>query len=129
LKNDNNELYDVVGRSREEASVWYVVKDLGASLGETGRMDPRRGFIDGFEREPFITTVDQGRVRFGYHGRHQELLDRISVADVHWTCERLQKITDRQLRDAFRAGNYTDDVTTRYIARIRQKVDEGLKLQ
>jgi hypothetical protein len=129
LKNDNNELYDVVGRPREEASRWYVVKDLGASLGETGRMDPRRGFIDGFEREPFIETVDQGRVRFGYRGRHQELVDSVSVDDVRWTCERLRKITDRQLREAFRAGNYSAEVATRYIARIRQKIDDGLKLK
>jgi hypothetical protein len=129
LKNDNNELYDVVGRPRDGAPRWYVVKDLGASLGETGRIDPRRGFIDGFEREPFIAIVDQGRVRFGFRGRHQELLERIGVDDVHWMCERLQKITDRQLREAFRAGNYSDELTTRYVARIRQKIDEGLKLR
>src|SRR5205814_4929343 len=57
LKNQNNELYDVVGEPREGARRWYVVKDLGASLGETGRMDPRRSYVEGFEREPFITGV------------------------------------------------------------------------
>ena len=40
----------------------------------------------------------------------------------------LQKITDRQWPDAFGAGNDNGDVTTRYIARIRQKIDEGLRL-
>ena len=130
LKNENNELYQVNGPARERASRWYVVKDLGASLGETGRMDPRRGDIDSFEREPFIRGVGtDGVVRFAYRGRHQELLDHIRVEDVRWVCERLQKIPDAQLREAFRAGHFDQDVTARYLARIHQKVDQGLALR
>jgi hypothetical protein len=129
LKNDNNQLYDVVGERREGASRWYVVKDLGASLGETGRMDPRRGYVDGFEREPFITGVSERRVTFGFRGRHQELLDHIGADDVRWTCERLRRITDSQWKDAFKAGGFTDEQTTRYVARIKQKIDEGLALR
>ena len=131
LKNDNNELYEVEGSRRETARYWYVVKDLGATLGETGRMDPKRGDIASFERAPFIRGVDgDGHVRFNFRGRHQELLrDRIGVEDVRWICERLQRLSDRQLRDAFNAGHFSDEVTTRYIARLRQKIDEGLALQ
>jgi hypothetical protein len=128
LKSQNNAVYEVVGAPREGARRWFVVKDLGASLGETGRMDPRRGYIEGFEREPFITGVDKGWVQFGFRGRHQELLDRIGVEDVRWICQRLKKITDRQWHDAFRAGNYTSDLTARYLARIREKIDDGLRL-
>jgi hypothetical protein len=105
------------------------VKDLGASLGETGRMDPRRGYIDGFEREPFITGVENGFVVFAFRGRHQELLTRIGVDDVRWACERLRQISDRQWRDAFRAGHFTGEVTARYVSRIRRKITEGLELR
>jgi hypothetical protein len=129
LKDDNNTLYDVEGAPREGASRWYVVKDLGASLGETGRMEPRRGYIDGFEREPFVTGVKDGKVEFGFRGRHQDLLDAVGVDDVRWICERLQKLSDRQLHDAFKAGNFSEEVAARYISRIRQKVKEGLALQ
>ena len=129
LKNENNELYEVVGEATEGARLWYVVKDLGASLGETGRMDPRRGYVEGFEREPFITGVEDGRVKFGFRGRHQELLQHIAVDDVRWTCNRLTKVTDRQWSDAFHAGGFTDAQTTRFVARIRQKIDEGLALR
>jgi len=129
LKNQNNEVYDVVGERREQARRWFVVKDLGASLGETGRFDPRRGYIDGFEREPFITGTENGFATFGFRGRHQELLQHISVADVRWMCERLQRLTDRQWRDAFRAGNYSEETTARYVTRIRQKITEGLELR
>jgi hypothetical protein len=129
LKNQNNTLYEVTGAPAEQAQRWYVVKDLGATLGETGRMDPRRGYIEGFERQRFISGVRDGFAVFDFNGRHQELLQRIGVADVHWICERLEKLTDRQWRDAFRAGNYTDEITARYLARIRQKIKEGLELQ
>src|SRR6185503_13364415 len=66
LKDDNNALYDVEGAARNRPGRWYVVKDLGATLGETGKMDPRRGYIDGFEKEPFITGVDGRKVQFGF---------------------------------------------------------------
>ena len=129
LKNQNNTLYEVIGEPRENATQWYVVKDLGATLGETGRMDPRRGYIDGFERERFIVGVDDGRVRFGFRGRHQELLANITVEDVRWACDRLRKVSDRQWADAFRAGNFSEDLTRRYVTRIQQKITQGLELK
>ena len=35
----------------------------------TRRMDPRRGSNEGFEREPFITGVENGLAVFAFHGR------------------------------------------------------------
>jgi hypothetical protein len=129
LKDVNNEIFEVQGRPREGASRWFVVKDLGATLGETGRLEPRRGYIDGFEKEPFIADAKDGRVEFGFRGRHQDLFEKVSVDDVKWTSARLLKITDRQWVDAFRAGGFTDEAAARFIARIRQKAQEGLALR
>lgn len=128
LKNDNNELYELDGESREQATRWYVVKDLGASLGETGRVDPRRGYLDGFERQPFLAGHDGQFVRFDYRGRHQELLRQIPIDHLKWACQRVLAITDRQWRDAFTAGNYDEAATARYVTRIRAKAQEGLAL-
>jgi hypothetical protein len=129
LKNDNNEMYEVKGPPRERASRWYVVKDLGASLGETGRVDPRRGSLEGFEREPFLRGRDGEFVRFAFRGRHQELLQQIRVADLKWACQRVLALTDRQWHDAFAAANYDQEITDRYVARIRAKAREGLALE
>jgi hypothetical protein len=128
LKNDNNEIYEIEGEPRERARRWYVVKDLGASLGETGRVDPRRGYLEGFEREPFLRGLEGPFVRFAFRGRHQELLQHIPVADLKWACERVLAITDRQWRDAFAAANYDRETTDRYVARIRAKAQDGLAL-
>jgi hypothetical protein len=127
LKTDNNAIYErrdgdrVVGR-------WYVVKDLGATLGTTGKIDPKRNDIGAFEQHGFITGVRHGRVEFAYRGRHQELLERVTLDDVAWMCRRLSRLTPAQWKDAFRAGGYDEDVASRYIRRIQQKVADGLAL-
>jgi hypothetical protein len=72
--------------------------------------------------------VEQGKVRFHFGGRYKHLLEDISVADVVWICERLNRLTDRQFRDAFRAGGFEASVAERYIARIKARVAEGLAL-
>jgi hypothetical protein len=106
-----------------------VVWDLGASLGETGKLFPRRNWVDGFERRGFITWIDGDRVAFDYDGRHQALLHMITPADVRWAGQRTARLTVRQWRDAFRSAHYDDEVAERSIARIRQKIDDGLALR
>jgi len=48
---------------------------------------------------------------------------------VQWTCRRLQRLTDAQLTDAFRAGGFAPETTSRFVRRIREKVKEGLALE
>jgi hypothetical protein len=127
LKDDNNALYERREGERVVAR-WYVVKDLGATLGTTGRLYPKRNDIGEFERHGFIEKVENGRVRFAYRGRHQELLRNLAPADVAWMCQRLQRLTPRQWQDAFRAGGYDEATAARYIRKIDQKVAEGLAL-
>ena len=129
LKNDNNELYDVERPREGEPRRLYIVKDLGASLGETGRVDPRRNFLEGFEREAFLKGRDGEWVRFAFRGRHQELLQRIPVAHLQWICRRVLEIQDDQWRDAFASAHYEPEETARYVARIREKAQQGLDLQ
>lgn len=126
LKNENNALYEVStdGNLRN----WYVVRDLGTALGETGRFAPQRGDPDIFERTPFITSIENGLVTFEYHGWHRELFQGITPADVQWACALLSQLNDHQWADAFRAGGYSEAVAGRFIARLRQKISEGQRL-
>ena len=128
LKQDNNEIYRVrkPGGATER---WYAVRDLGASLGETGWTGQRRNDIDQFEKQKFITGVKDGRVTFEFHGRFHDLLNVISPADVRWACEKVDRLTEAQWREAFRAGAYDEATTARYLAKIREKVQQGLALQ
>jgi hypothetical protein len=124
LKNSNNTLYELA-EPHDGAAQWYVVRDLGTALGETGRLNPTRSDPDLFERTGFIKTVKGGFVEFDYHGLHQGLFkDRIAPDDVRWADRLLQKVSDEQLHEAFRAGGYERGVADRFIRRLRAKARE-----
>ena len=133
LKDSNNSIYDVTaalpGAPAITPARWFLVRDLGAALGETGKLYPRRNWLQGFEEHAFITAVSASRVEFDYDGRHQELLAMISPADVQWAARQMSRLTDAQWHDAFRAGNYAPPQADRYISRIREKIDDGLALR
>jgi hypothetical protein len=128
LKDDNNALY-VLREALEGASRWYVARDLGHTFGRTGLINAPRGDIEVFEKTPFITGVVNGRVKLDWRGRHDALLDNIRPADVRWICGRLDRLSDRQWQDAFRAGGYPPETAERFIRRLEQKIAEGLALK
>ena len=131
LKNSNNTLYDVRKSDGADTAAqrWYVARDIGTGLGETGRLNPKRGDPDLFERIKFMKGVDDGDVHFNYHGRHQELADHISPEDVRWMCNMLAQLRGEQWRDAFRAAGYDTVTANRYITRIKAKIVEGQALR
>jgi hypothetical protein len=127
LKPLQNAIYDVHAESGPHR--WFVVKDLGATLGETGAVNPRRGWLEGFEKHGFITHVDEnGSVKFEFHGLRGEMFNDLTVSDVAWTCGRLERLSRKQWEDAFRAGGYDADTSARFIARIQQKIQQGKAL-
>ena len=127
LKDENNSVYELT-TPIEGASRWFLVRDLGAALGETGKLYPRRNWLEGFEKSGFITRITDDGVEFDYQGRHRSLLATITPSDVRWAAERMHRLTDRQWEEAFRAGNYAAPAAQRYIGRIEQKIAEGLSL-
>lgn len=129
LKDEQNAIYELHDK-HEGAAKWYVARDLGQSFGRTGRFNPPRGDIKVWEETPFIKGVDaHGYVVFEYHGRHHELVAKLTPADVRWMCERLQTLDDSQWHDAFRAGGYSPSLADRFIRRFKQKIQEGLAIR
>ena len=128
LKADNNMLY-TLDSSVEGARRWYVARDLGHTFGRTGVMNAPRDDLKVFDETPFILGVKDGRVQFDYRGRHSELFERVTVEHVRWICERMNRFTDEQWVDAFRAGGYARPFYERYVRRLRQKIQEGLALK
>jgi hypothetical protein len=127
LKNSNNTLYEQ--RSGAGIERWYVVRDIGGSLGTTGRLAPQKNDPDAFDRHPFITGIRNGYVEFHYRGWHQELLRRITPDDVAWASNLLSGLSDRQWHDAFRAGGYSPQVAARFIRTLQNKFAIGQRLR
>ena len=128
LKDDNNRIYQLQ-QPWDGASRWFIVRDLGASLGETGKVYPRRNWWLGFEKQAFITAVDGDRVQFDYDGLHKELLRMIRADDVRWAAQQLARLTDQQWHDAFQSANYAQVDADRYIGRLKEKIEDGLALR
>ena len=127
LKDSNNTIY-TLKEPVEGSKQWYVIRDLGYSFGSAGFNSPRAD-IDAFERAPFIRDVVDGKVRFYFGGQYGSRLKNTTVADVRWICERLSRLTDRQWRDAIRAGAYESSIADRYITKLKAKIAEGLALR
>ena len=139
-KTSNNKIYrlqvPVDGVSRR-----YVVRDLGASLGKTTypgilKWFRLRGFGQGsrndivdFEAQGFIKRVDEGsRVEFDYRGIYRDVINSVTPEDVRWTCKLLARLSDQQWSDAFAAAGYSPEVSRRYVAKIKEKITQGLAL-
>lgn len=139
LKTSNNRLYEAADPSARPRRQ-FMVRDVGSSLGHSKQfplfaMLGTRGAqgskndLEGFEEQGFITKVDGEDVDFDYRGLNQPLVDRVTRADVIWACELLNRIPDGHWRAAFRAGAFTDDYAARYIAKIKDKIAQGLALR
>jgi hypothetical protein len=128
LKDVQNVVY-TLKTPLEGSTTWYVARDLGQTFGRTGVIDAPRGDIEAYEKTPYLRGVENGKVRFEYRGRHGALFQNISPTDVRWVCEKLNRLTDQQWKDAFRAGGIEGDLADRFIRRTKQKIAEGLALK
>jgi hypothetical protein len=132
-KTSNNKIYRHSDGARR-----FVVRDLGASLGKTSSSKllwtiPMRGLgqgtrndVDGFESQGFIKQVGENEVEFDFDTIYGSVVDLVRPADVKWTAELLNQLTDRQWDDAFRAADYSPEVRARFIKKIKAKIAEGL---
>jgi hypothetical protein len=128
LKNSNNSLYEY--RDRGIVQQRYIVRDLGAALGDSNRLAPRKASPEAFEQEPFIVGVNNGFVEFAYKGWYASLVrDHITPDDVAWTSNLLAQLTDKQWQDAFRAGAFAPSDAERFIRKLREKVQQGRDLR
>jgi hypothetical protein len=132
-KTSNNKIYQHADGTRR-----FVVRDLGASLGKTSSSKllwtiPIRGLgqgsrndINDFESQGFIKSVGENEVDFDFATIYGSVVDMVRPADVRWTAELLSRLTDAQLDAAFRAADYSPEVRSRYIKKIKAKIAEGL---
>ena len=132
LKDDNNRVLAVSGASGTE--MHHIVSDLGATIGKTGGQNGPIAFIrqvKGTRNEPgdyvadkFIDGVEGGRVVFNFSGKNSGLLRDITVEDARWLGGILSRLSDKQLEDAFRAANYTDEEVRMLAASVRARINQ-----
>lgn len=116
IKDSNNEIIHVKGTKR----LRYVVSDLGATFGKTGGGLPlvwtitrSRNNPEDYEKAKFVEGVKGNLVKFRYSGKKKGLFDDITVGQARWLGGWLSRLSKDQIRDAFRAANYSaEDINT-----------------
>ena len=116
IKDSNNEIIQVKGTKR----LRYVVSDLGATFGKTGGGLPlvwtitrSRNNPEDYEKAKFVEGVKGNLVKFRYNGKMKGIFDDITVAQARWLGGWLSRLSKDQIRDAFRAANYSaEDINT-----------------
>jgi hypothetical protein len=127
LKNSNNSLYEF--KDGDLVKQLYLTRDVGSALGDTNPISPRKNHPDSFEKVPYLLGVNGGKVQFAYSSWYKNLVrDRITPEEVAWASELLGSLTEKQWADAFRAGGYEPAVANRFIARLKEKIEQGRTL-
>lgn len=116
-----------ISRWRHEAR--YLITDWGGSMGRWGTNIVTRGRWDpaGFEAQTpqFVTSVEEGFVRFGYAGqRTADMSGGITVDQVRWLYGYIGRITDRQLHDALSASGASPEDAAQFQRAIRERINQ-----
>jgi len=121
LKDSNNKIIHYP----EQGELHYMVSDLGATFGKTGNfITHNRNEPEDYAKSRFVKKAEGGRVVFAYAGKNTGLLENIPVEDAAWVGSLLARLSDRQLKDAFLAANYSDEVASALAASVRAKINE-----
>jgi hypothetical protein len=133
VKDSNNQILFAHGDSGDELQ--YIISDLGATFGHSSsvpilwgitrsRNNPKK-----YAKAGFVDVVKNNRVYFHYHGKRDDLFHDITVQDATWAASLLAKLSDGQLRDAFRAANYTPAQINLLTSAVRERTNQLLNLR
>jgi len=129
IKDANNEI--ILQRDDQNGvTLSYIISDLGASLGKTGGfISSSRNKPDDFVKTAFVEKVKNGRVDFNYGGKSKSLFEDITVDQARWMGTLLSRLSDQQIRDAFRAANYTPEEIAAYSQALKERIQQLMNVQ
>jgi hypothetical protein len=130
IKDSNNEIIKVLGTKK----LRYIISDLGATFGKTGnlpvlwRFTRSRNKPEDYEQARFIEGVKGNIVNFRYGGKKREIFDDITVDQAKWIVGWLSQLSREQIRDAFRAANYTREEEEILTDAVLDRIDQLVNL-
>jgi hypothetical protein len=129
LKNENTKVLFVREDEAGRSELRYIISDFDVKLDKSGgapsmwHLAPDKSLA-----AKFIDKVRDNLVDFGYSGKHKERLTGISLAQAKWIGALLSRLSDAQLRDALRAGNYSQDEIQFLEKTLRSRINELVHL-
>jgi hypothetical protein len=141
LKDVNNHVRTATDAEGHTIQVYWV-SDLGASFGTT-RLGPghrrTRGNLDAYRQSSFILNTTACCVDFAVPGRAAPIVlvnpmeysmrsglrwigRQIPRSDARWMGMLLTRLSQNQIRDAFRAAGYSEDDAGAFTAALEQRI-------
>ena len=110
----------------------YVISDLGVSFGKTGgnglplfwRIGRSRNKPADYAASKFVTGVNRGRVKVHFNGKNGGMMKHFTTADARWLAGLLTRLSDKQIRDAFRAANYSPTDTNLLTRAVKDRIEQ-----
>lgn len=146
LKDDNNAVYEEKGSANGEGPQRiYLVSDLGASFGTTNFIasDKGKGNLESYVHSKFIRKGEDGgkyvdfddpkRPAFFVMFNAPEYLNRVNLewigrhipkVDARWVGQLLGRLSTDQIRDAFRAAQYTPEEVEAFTTAVQLRITE-----
>ena len=122
MKDDNNAILATKGKTDSELR--YIISDLGATFGKTGGTFSRsRNKPADYVKSAFVKGVRGNVIDFSYSGKNQQLFANLTVADAHWLAGWLGRLSDLQIKDAFRAANYNPAEVEMLAGAVRTRIN------
>jgi hypothetical protein len=122
MKDDNNEI--LVTKNVTDSERRYIISDLGATFGKTGGIISRsRNKPEDYVKADFVKGVKGNLIDFNYGGKNGKLFDDITVEHAKWLASWLSRLSDEQIKDAFRAANYTTEEVSMLAGAVRSRID------
>jgi hypothetical protein len=129
LKTSNNRILQVRDDTTDSNELRYIVSDMGATFGKTGSAITRsRNRPRDYVKAKFVSKVRADVVEFHYHGKKSGIMHEITVAQAKWLGNILSQLTDQQIKDAFRAGNYSPEDTQKLTNALRSRISDLVNL-
>jgi hypothetical protein len=133
LKDSNNVI--VQTRANGHNELQYVISDLGATFGHASttpifwRLTRSRNNPANYAKSEFLEKVNGNRVVLHFGGKNRGLMKDITVDDAVWMGTWLSQLSDQQIRDAFKAANYTRSQVDLLTREVRSRTSELLSLR
>ena len=130
IKDSNNKVAVVRNNKIGDNELRYFVADLGASFGKVSHIPrflyfkPDRNNPKAYARTRLINKVKDDRVDFHYKLKKKDLFKDITVDQARWINGWLSRLSDRQIKDAFRAANYSPDEVRMMSRGVRARIGE-----
>jgi len=107
----------------------YVVSDLGASFGRLANSSQSRAGrsvndAEDYAKSVFIKGAHGGVIDFAYTGAGEQHLKGIKIEHGRWLADLLLQLSDKQIQDAFRAANYSDEKSAIFAGAFRARINE-----